>query len=266
MASLREPFDEQKKVLQQYCCNQDWVNMECFCFLRNVEDLLADGKTLYERRYGEPFKGPIIPFGAMVEYHPISARGLSRIHQFGKKVSPGIFLGFELIAGRFWEGDIRIADFRRFGKSWRIRNLSSKNQPERSIWQHKKDDDFIFPVADGTAKLSGRDYELREPTPKREPTVRSEHFSRELQSESGESQPTESTDDVEVCADFRWIQGDFIYRHHNEPRFQLYVPKEETLPIPLKYIDETRSTHADLEVMQEKRVDDWWNVDHTETC
>ena len=45
---------------------------------------LADGKTPYERRIGEPFKGPTIPFGAMVEYHPISPRDQSRLHQFGK--------------------------------------------------------------------------------------------------------------------------------------------------------------------------------------
>ena len=56
--------------------------MECDCYLRNVQDLLADGKTRYERRFGEPFKGPIIPFGAMVEYHPISPRDQARIHQF----------------------------------------------------------------------------------------------------------------------------------------------------------------------------------------
>ena len=24
----------------------------------------------YERRFGQPFKGPIIPFGSLVEYHP----------------------------------------------------------------------------------------------------------------------------------------------------------------------------------------------------
>ena len=29
--------------------------------LRNIQDLLSDGKTPYERRFGEPFKGPIIP-------------------------------------------------------------------------------------------------------------------------------------------------------------------------------------------------------------
>ena len=44
-------------------------------------------------------KGPITPFGAMVEYHPSSPKDQSRIHQFGKKVSPGIFHGYEPIAG-----------------------------------------------------------------------------------------------------------------------------------------------------------------------
>ena len=39
------------------------------------------------------------------------------------------------------------------------------------------------------------------------------------------------------------------------------MPLEETFPFPLKYIDVTRSTHTDLDVMQEKRVDDNWNVD-----
>ena len=75
------------------------------------------------------------------------------------------------------------------------------------------------------------------------------------------SQPTESTDDAEAWKDFRSVQGDFIHRHHIEPRVQLYVPKEETFPIPLKCIDVPKSTQTDLDVMQEKRVDDNWNVD-----
>ena len=69
------------------------------CYLRNVHDFLANGKTPYERRFGESFKGPVIPFGAMVEHYPISARGQSRLHQCGKKVLPGIFLGYALYAG-----------------------------------------------------------------------------------------------------------------------------------------------------------------------
>ena len=55
--------------------------MDCSCYLRDVQDLLADGKTLEERQFGEPFKDPVILFGAMVEYYPISSRGQSRLHQ-----------------------------------------------------------------------------------------------------------------------------------------------------------------------------------------
>ena len=70
--------------------------MECYTYLRNVTDILSDGKTPYERRFGQPLKGPIIPFGLLVEYHPISAKDQSRIHQFGKKVLPGLFLWYAL--------------------------------------------------------------------------------------------------------------------------------------------------------------------------
>ena len=86
-----------------------------------------------------------------------------------------------------------------------------------------------------TAKLSGRDHDFRESTLRREPTVWSEDFRRELHDEPGESQPTETTDDAEACADFWSIQGDFICRHHNEPQVQLSVPKESTFPIPLDF-------------------------------
>ena len=65
--------------------------MECYCKLRNIQDKLSEGKTPYERRFGIPFNGPVTPFGAMVEHHTISAKDLSRLHQFGKKVLPGFF-------------------------------------------------------------------------------------------------------------------------------------------------------------------------------
>ena len=38
----------------------------------------------------------------------------------------------------------------------------------------QKDREFIFPLADGSAKLSGRDYEFQEPTLRMESTVRRE--------------------------------------------------------------------------------------------
>ena len=51
--------------------------MKCKTYLRNIQDLLSDGKTPYERRFGETFEGPIIPFGSLVEYYPISAKDKS---------------------------------------------------------------------------------------------------------------------------------------------------------------------------------------------
>ena len=42
----------------------------------------------------------------------------------------------------------------------------------------QKDDEFTFPVSGGTAKLSGRDYEFRKPTLRRESTAKSEDFTR----------------------------------------------------------------------------------------
>ena len=35
--------------------------MECFCFLRNLQDNLTDAKSPYETRFGTPFDGPMIP-------------------------------------------------------------------------------------------------------------------------------------------------------------------------------------------------------------
>ena len=53
---------------------------------------------------------------------------------------------------------------------------------------------------------------------------------------------------------------EFIYRHHFEPSVKLYMPKEETFPIPMKYIDVTRTTDTSLDVLSEK-IEDYWNVD-----
>ena len=55
-------------------------------------------------------KDRIIPFGSLVEYYPVTAKDQSRIHQFGNKVLPGLFLGYALYAGGIWKGDIMVAD------------------------------------------------------------------------------------------------------------------------------------------------------------
>ena len=65
----------------------------------------------------------------------------------------------------------------------------------------------------------------------------------------------------EAMNDFRSMSGNFIYRHHVEPRVKLYSPREESFPIPVTYIDVFRTMHTNLDVMQESRIDDYWNID-----
>ena len=50
-------------VLLQSGLDEKWWadSMECYTYLRNIQDLLSDGKTPCERRFGKPFNGPVKP-------------------------------------------------------------------------------------------------------------------------------------------------------------------------------------------------------------
>ena len=113
-----------------------------------------------------------------------SPRDQSRILQFGKKVSRGIFLGYELIAEDDLEGDILIADLEDLEKL-DASDIYPRRINAKEVLISETGDEFIFPFADGTAKMSGKDHDFREPTLIREPTVRSEDFSTELHGEQG---------------------------------------------------------------------------------
>ena len=69
---MRRVKEGTSAVLLQSGLNENWwaASTECYTYLRNDTDLLSDGKTPYERRFGKPFNGPIIPFGSLVEYLP----------------------------------------------------------------------------------------------------------------------------------------------------------------------------------------------------
>ena len=58
---------------------------------------------------------------------PKTAMDQSRIHQFGQKVLPGLFLGYALHAGGIWKGDVLIADLEELETIGRIGNLLKKD-------------------------------------------------------------------------------------------------------------------------------------------
>ena len=122
---------------------------------------------------------------------------------------------------------------------------------------------FYFPVADGRIKLLGEDQDLRTSTLKRERPIRGEsHVDFLGESEGSLPPPHDSLPDVgEAMYDFWSMSGNFIYLHHVEPRVKLYSPREESFPIPPKCIDVSRTAQTNLDVMQEIRIDDYWNID-----
>ena len=126
-------------VLLQSGLNENWWadSIECCTYLRNVTDLLSDGKTPYERRFGQPFKGPIIPFGSL------AAKDLLRIHQFGKKVLPGLLLGYALYAGGTWKGDILVADLEEL-ETMDASEICSKRLNAKEVIFPKENGNFIF--------------------------------------------------------------------------------------------------------------------------
>ena len=214
----------------------------------------------YERRFGQPSEGPIIPFGSLVEYYPISAKDHSTIHQFWKGSLTWIVPWTRSVRGWTWKGDINGC---RHGDDGGIGNRLKKTQCKGSN-NSPKNRKLIFPVADGRINFVGGDQELRTSTLIRDHPIRGEG-QRDFLGESEGSPPPPPQDSLpdagEAINDFWSMSGNFIYRHHVEPTVKLYSPKEESFPFPLKYIDVSRTTHTNLDVVQESRIDDYWNID-----
>ena len=154
------------------------------------------------------FNGPIIPFGSLVEYYPFSAKDQCRIHQFGKKVVPGFFLGYALYAGGTWKGDILVADIEEL-EQMDASEIYAKRLNAKEVLTPLSGEKFIFPVADGTVKLSVGDQVLRQSTLIWDRPDRGEEQGN-LQGAPDGSSSTPL------------------------PRVTLYVPREESFPIPLK--------------------------------
>ena len=134
MGLLKAQCAEWKKVRLQYCCNQVWMknggqipwNALPICETFKISCLMG---RLHTKDVLENLsKGPIIPFGYLVEYCLISAKDQFRIHQIGKKVLPWLFLGYALCAGGIWKGDVLTL---RSWKRWTHRTSTRKDSMQR---------------------------------------------------------------------------------------------------------------------------------------
>ena len=116
-------------------------NVTPICEISQISYLM--GRRPMKDVLGKPFKGPIIPFGSLVEYHPTTAKDQSRIHQYGKKVLPGLFLGYALYAGRNWKGDVLVADLEEL-ETMDVSEIYSKRLNAKEVIFPKEKGEFIY--------------------------------------------------------------------------------------------------------------------------
>ena len=125
-------------------------NVAVIC--ENVQDLSSDGKTLYERRFGEPFSRPIILFGSMIEYQPILAKtsqdSTSSVRKFCQESSKDmccmrdasgkeIFWSQTLRSWKFWTSqEVMLGDSTRsFCRKWYKFHVPSRRWNSPVAWK-----------------------------------------------------------------------------------------------------------------------------------
>lgn len=233
-----------------------WSNaMRCYTYLRNISDITAHGTRPYQKRFGIPFTGKRIPFGAAIGYLNLGNNiKVVRGHPFGSKTFRGIFNVYVLRTGGSWSGDFYVIHQSTLHHADSLYSVPILRVKDIIVLEY-----FTFPAASGICKQpeDKRDIFSLEQAPDGsffEPAIRDaddlnvlsdiddeELFGdTESDAESGGSRPRE-WGPILPKRDFRSMDGDFLTRHHVIPRYHMYMP-DVSCPFPNKWIDVHRIT------------------------
>ena len=149
-------------------------------------------------------------------------------------------------------------------KRWTHLISMQKRLNANEVLTPKKGEKIISPIADGTVKISGGDQVFRISTLFRDSPERGKNKAIFKENQTDLLQAHFET--------HRGMMGmlEMISGPSQEisftvitwkPESKLYVRTEGPFPIPLKYIDVTRTTDTTLDVTSERNIDDYWNVD-----
>ena len=75
----------------------------------------------------------------------MTAKDQSRIHQFGEKVLPALFLGYAVYVGGLWKGDVLVADLEEL-ETMDASEIYSKRLNAKEVIFPKEKGEFIFPM------------------------------------------------------------------------------------------------------------------------
>ena len=214
--------------------------MERYCYLRNIQDLTSDGKTPNERRFGMPFNGQV----TLEQWSNLDCISL-------EQKSCQVYFSVMHYTRRESGKETLWSQTLKNWRKWTHQNSTPEGSMQREAKRRKEVETSYSQSQMEQSKIFRGEQRLRTSTLTRDRPERGEeqeilqgkshelHFPSLLQEDS-------TRDDKEANSDFWTITREIIYRHHVEPRVKLYMPREESFPIPLKYIDVTRTRHTNL--------------------
>ena len=232
-----------------------------FCFLFHILARNVDAKTPYETRFGGDFRGPIIPFGCHVQYLPSRPDDKRRCHPFGEKFLHGLFIGYVQHEGGGWcHEEVLVIDWFEIENADQVFQIHPRKCHAEEVYPVKINNKFIFPAADVVLQQPD------EPIPEKKMRLTKKVRLKQLQEcrerqakedeEEKENQRQQENMQDQHSEDYWTSTRDSLIRHHKTPRTQLFIPTEESSPIPLKYLDIHRSTDTSLNTLAEKYITD----------
>ena len=130
-------------------------------------------------------RGPLFLFGSMIEYHPCFSTNEAGLHQFGTKV---FSLDTRCMREESAKPIFLVTDVRELeildASVFYVRRLKTKE-----VLSPKNGEEFMFPFAEETVKLAGRDQVLRTSTLVQVHLARGEEYNDVLQGQPGGSPP-----------------------------------------------------------------------------
>ena len=266
MVLPKEQCAESRKAPLLCCCNQVQMKVggqilwNVMPYLRNVTDPPSDGKTPNEKTFWEAILKDLLfllvhSLSIILQLRKISPESINLERKFFLDCSS------DTLSTRGEFG--KVTHWSQTLRSWRRWTLRKSTQKDSMLkrWCFPKGE-FTFPIADGRIKTLGGDQDLRTSTLIRHWSIQGESNIDFLEESEGSfPQPHDSLPVAEAVNDFWSMLGSYIHRHHVEPRVKLHSRREESFPVPLKHIDVSRTTHTNLDVKQEKRIDGHWNID-----
>ena len=111
--AVREALEGTRAAMHQAGAPHRWwaKALRHYCFLYNVTKATNGEASPWEKRFGAPFTGPLIPFGAEISYKSVVAdHNTSHGNKFGTSSRKGILVGYWVNPGGAWSKDYLVFD------------------------------------------------------------------------------------------------------------------------------------------------------------